>query len=84
MATNIPNSTIATTTAPMSSNLKATLPIAPANVAIPRSSNLLATPVEVAEREDFGRDKDLKTLLKHLQPKAFKGEATNIPKILEE
>ena len=40
--------------------------------------------MEVAEREDFGRDKDLKTLLKHLQPKAFKGEGADIPKILEE
>ena len=64
---NIPNS------APVSSNLEATLPIAPANVANPRSSNLLDAPVEVAKREDFGRDKYFKTLLKHLQPKAFKG-----------
>ena len=40
--------------------------------------------MEVFKREDFGRDKDLKTLLKHLHPKAFKGEEIDIPKILEE
>ena len=34
--------------------------------------------------EDFGRDRDLKTLLKSLQPKAFTGEGNNIPKTLEE
>ena len=83
-ATNILNSASAIAPAPMSSNPKDTLPIAPANVAIARSSNLLAAPMEVAEREDFERDKNLKTLLKHLQPKAFKGEGTDIPKILEE
>ena len=66
LAANLPNSTTTTALAPMSSNPKATLPTAPANVAIPRSSNLLVAPMEVAEREDFGRDKDLKTLLKHL------------------
>ena len=38
----------------------------------------------MTEREDFGRDKDLRTLLKNLQPKSFKGEGTDIPKILEE
>ena len=52
-ATNLPNSATATTPAPMSSNPKATLPTALANVAIPRNSNLLAVPVEVAEREDL-------------------------------
>ena len=34
--------------------------------------------------EDFGRDKDLKNLLKNLQPKAFTREGNNIPKVLEE
>ena len=82
--TNIPNSAIVPTSTPMSSNPAATLLAAHAIVAIPRSSNLLDAPVEVAEREDFRRDKDLKTLLKHLQPKAFKGEGNDIPKILEE
>ena len=34
--------------------------------------------------KDFGRDKDLKNLLKNLQPKAFTREGNNIPKILKE
>ena len=82
-AASIPNLATATTTTLVSSNPEVTLPTTLANVTIPRSSNLLATPMEVAKREDFGRDKDLKTLLKHLQPKAFKGEGADIPKILE-
>ena len=84
LVATIPNSTTTTTPAPMSSNPKPTLPIAPAHVPIPRSLNLLVALMEVAKKEDFGRDKDLKTLLKHLQPKAFKGEGLDIPKILEE
>ena len=35
-------------------------------------------------QEDFGRDKDLKTILKSLQPKKFSGEGDNIFGILEE
>ena len=35
-------------------------------------------------KEDFGRDKDLRNLLKNLQPKAFMGEGKDVPKILEE
>ena len=84
MATNISNLAATTTPAPISSNPKATLPTTLANVANVGSSNLLANPIGMAEKEDFGRDKDLKTLLKHLQPKAFKGEGVDIPKILEE
>ena len=34
--------------------------------------------------EDFGRDKDLKGLLRSLQPKSFTGEEGDTPKILEE
>ena len=34
--------------------------------------------------KDFGRDQNLKTLLKSLQPKIFTGEGNNVPKILEE
>ena len=34
--------------------------------------------------ENFGRDKDLKALLKNLQPKAFTGEGSDIPKHLKE
>ena len=44
--------------------------------------NLIVAPVALAE--DFGRDKDLKTLLKSLQLKAFTGEGADVPKILEE
>ena len=40
--------------------------------------------VEVKEKEDFGRDKDIKNLLKTLQPKAFTGEGADVPKVLEE
>ena len=36
------------------------------------------------EGEDFGRDKDIKNLLKTLQPKVFTGEGSNVPKDLEE
>ena len=35
-------------------------------------------------QEDFGRDKDLKTLLKSLQPKNFSGKGDNVSSILEE
>ena len=84
MAANISNLVATTALALVSSNPEATLPTAPANVAIPRRSNLLTAPMEVAEREHFGKDKDLKTLLKYIQPKAFKGEGIDIPKILEE
>ena len=34
--------------------------------------------------EGFGRDKDLKTLLKSLQPKNFSGEEDNVSNTLEE
>ena len=84
MAASIPNLAATTTPAPVSSNLEATLPRAPNNVENLGSSNLLANPIGMAEKEDFGRDKYLKTLLKNLQPKSFKGEGADIPKILEE
>ena len=84
LVANIPNLATATAPPPMSANPIATLPTTLAIAAIPRSSSLIVAPMEVAEREDFERDKDLKTLLKHLQSKAFKGEGTDIPKILEE
>ena len=35
-------------------------------------------------QEDFGRDKDLKNLLKSLQPKNFSGKGDNVSSILEE
>ena len=34
--------------------------------------------------EDFGRDKDLKNLLRNLLPKAFIGDGEDVPKLLEE
>ena len=42
-----------------------------------------ANPVPLTQ-EDFGRDKDLKTLLKSLQPKNFLGEGDNVFNTLEE
>ncbi len=39
---------------------------------------------DAVESEDFGRDKDLKSLLRSLQPKTFTGEGTDVPKVLEE
>ena len=56
----------------------------PPLVAAPRSSRLIPAQMDNPAIEDFGRDKDLKNLLKNLQPKAFTGEGNNIPKILEE
>ena len=69
---------------PASSNRTTYLLVAPAIVTTPGSSNPTATPMEVAEKEEFGRDRNLKTLLKNLQPKSFSREGHNIPKILEE
>ena len=65
-AVETPNSTTTTTLAPASSNPTANLPIAPAIVTTLESSNPAAIPMEVAEKEDFGRDRNLKTLLKNL------------------
>ena len=56
----------------------------PTLVATPGSSNLVLNQMDSLAIEDFGRDKDLTSLLKNLQPKAFTGEETNIPKILKE
>ena len=50
----------------------------------PGSSSLNPSKMDNPAMEDFGRDKNLKSLLKNLQPKAFTGEGNNIPKILEE
>ena len=48
------------------------------------SSSLNPSIMDNPEIEDFGRDKNLRNLLKNLKPKAFTGEGNNIPKILEE
>ena len=50
----------------------------------PGSSSLNPSGMDNPAIEDFGRDKNLKNLLKNLQPKAFTGEGNNIPKILKE
>ena len=44
--------------------------------------NLIPLATKVAE--DFGRDHNLKSLLKTLQPKAFSGVGKNVPNTLEE
>ena len=59
-----PSSTTTPAPAPASSNPTANLPPTPAIVTTPGSSNPTTTPMEVAEKEDFGRDRNLKTLLK--------------------
>ena len=41
----------------------------------------IASPVE--ETKEFGRDKDIKNLLKNLQPETFTGEGSDVPKDLE-
>ena len=46
------------------------------------AANLIAAPA--VSIEDFGRDKNLKTLLKSLQPKAFTREGDDVPKVFEE
>ena len=45
--------------------------------------SILANPIPLTQ-EDFGRDKDLKTLLKSLQPKNFSSEGDNVSNTLEE
>ena len=47
-------------------------------------SNLAATPIEEAVKEDAGRDRNLKKILKNLKPKAFLGEDRNVLRTLEE
>ena len=57
-------------------------PINPPTIA----SNPVNNPVAKSSTlsEDFGRDQNLKTLLKSLQPKIFTREGNDVPKILEE
>ena len=58
------------------------MPIIPPTVA----SILVNNPVAESSTlsKDFGRDQNLKNLLKSLQPRIFTGEGNNVPKILEE
>ena len=53
----------------------------PAGVSL---ADVAAGLVEIVVVENFGRDKDLKAFLKSLQPKAFTGEGSGVPKVLEE
>ena len=69
---------------PTTSTPLASLQTPPAIAITPSSSSLDTTPLEAVITEEFGRDKDLKNLLKYMQPKAFTGEGHNIPTILEE
>ena len=64
----------------------AAVPDVEIHAATPIATPVVTPAVAVTENlmEDFGRDKNLKTLLKSVQPKAFTGEGTDIPKILEE
>ena len=45
---------------------------------------VMTSPMETTVVEDFSRDKNLKTLLKGLQPKDFTREGSDLPKVLEE
>ena len=65
--------------------------VVPPPVAIPKippavapAVNVVPIPANPIPREDFGHDKDLKILLKNIQPKIFKGEGTDVPAELEE
>ncbi len=60
---------------------QAAAPRTPAAAAIPLVDPI-AAPAPSAE--DFGRDKNLKNLLKSLQPKPFTGEGADVPRELEE
>lgn len=53
-------------------------PTPPGTPSTPASNLTLAEIPEALPREDFGRDKDLKSLLKSVQPEAFSGEGLNV------
>ena len=57
-------------------------PIIPPTIASILVNNPVAESSSLSE--DFGRDQNLKTLPKSLQPRIFPGEGNNVPKILEE
>ena len=81
---DIPQPAVGTPNSTATATVVTTLPPNPMVAASPGSSNLLLDSTESSNLEDFGKDKDMKNLLKTLQPKAFRGEGTNVPKILEE
>ena len=60
------------------------MPVNPTLATTLGSSKLVLNLTNNLAIENFGRYKNLKNILKNLQPKAFIGEGTNVPKILEE
>ena len=84
LAIGTPNSTTTAIPIPASSTPVIAMPANPTLAAILGSSNLVLDLTNTPVLEDFGRDKDLKNLLKNFQPKAFTGEGTYVPKICEE
>ena len=81
---DIPQPAIGTPNSTTTATAVTTIPANPIITASPRSSNLILDSTDSSSLKDFGKDKDMKNLLKTLQPKAFIGEGTNVPKILEE
>ena len=82
-AIDTPNSTTTIAIVPTSSTPIIVMPVNPTLEEIIGISNVVLNLIDNPVIEDFGRDKDLKNLLKNLQPKAFTREGTNVPKILE-
>ena len=58
------------------------MPIIPPTIASILVNNLVAESSTLSK--DFGRDQNLKTLLKSLQPRIFIGKGNDVPKVLEE
>ena len=81
---DVPQPAVGTPNSTATATAVTTLPPNPMVAASLGSSNLLLDSTESSNLEDFGKDKDMKNLLKTLQPKAFRGEGTNVPKTLEE
>ena len=81
---DIPQPAIGTPNSTATATVVTTIPTNPMVTSSPGSSNLLLDSIDSSNLEDFGKDKDMKNLLKTLQPKAFRGEGTNVPKTLEE
>ena len=81
---DIPQSAISTPNCTATAVAVTAIPPNPMVLASLGSSNLVLDSTDSSSLEDFGKDKDMKNLLKTLQPKAFTGEGNNVPKILEE
>ena len=81
---DIPQLAIGTPNSTDTAVVVTSIPTNPTIVASPRSSNLILDSIDSSSLKDFGKDKDMKNLLKTLRPKAFTREGTNVPKTLEE